>query len=94
MVVERDKYDRTLILINGYGEPFEQTVAEIFGKEWFGFDVEKTEKGHPIDLFVRNSMTGQVLAVQATGVVGKFTQRDKHFWSTDGISTRTRGKDC
>jgi len=79
LVAERDKYDRTLILINGYGEPFEQTVAEIFGKEWFGFDVEKTEKGHAIDLFVRNTMTDQVLAVQATGVVGKFAQRDKHF---------------
>jgi hypothetical protein len=79
LVAERDKYDRTLILINGYGEPFEQTVAEIFGKEWFGFDIEKTEKGHAIDLFVRNPMTDQVLAVQATGVVGKFTQRDKHF---------------
>ncbi len=79
LVAERGKYDRTLILINGYGEPFEQIVAEIFGKEWFGFDLEKTEKGHAIDLFVRNTMTDQLLAVQATGVVGKFTQRDKHF---------------
>jgi len=79
LVAERDKYDRTLILINGYGEPFEQTIGEIFGKEWFGFNVEKTEKGHAIDLFVRNPATDQVLAVQATGVVGKFTQRDKHF---------------
>lgn len=79
LVAERDKYDRTLTLINGYGEPFEQTIEEIFGKEWFGFNIEKTEKGHAIDLFVRNPATDQALAVQATGVVGKFTQRDKHF---------------
>jgi len=79
LIAKRDKYDRMLTLINGYGEPLEKTVGELFGKEWLGFDVEGTEKGHAIDLFVKNPSTGQTLAIQVTGVVGKFTQGDKHF---------------
>lgn len=78
-LAKRDRYDRMLTLINGYGVPLEKTLGELFGKEWLGFDVEETEPGHPIDLFVKNPSTGQTLAVQATGVVDKFTQRDKHF---------------
>jgi hypothetical protein len=79
LIARRDRYDRMLALINGYGTPLERTLSELFGKEWFGFDVEETEPGYPIDLFVKNSGTGQTLAIQATGVVGKFIQRDKHF---------------
>jgi hypothetical protein len=79
LLAKRDRYDRMLTLINGYGEPFEKVLAELFGKEWLGFDIEETEPGHPIDLFVKNISTGQTLAMQATGVVGKFTQSDKHF---------------
>lgn len=78
-LAKRDRHDRMLPLINGYGDPLENAVAELFSKEWLGFDVEKTEPGHPIDAFVKNTRTGQTLAVQATGVVGKFNQRDKHF---------------
>lgn len=79
LVAKRDRYDRVLTLINGYGEPLEKAVGELFGKEWLGFDVEETEPGYPIDFFVKSTRTGQMLAVQVTGVVGKFTQSDKHF---------------
>jgi hypothetical protein len=78
-ISKRDRYDSMLLLISGYGDPLEDAVKRLFGKEWFGFDVEETERGHPIDFFVRNPRTGQTLAVQVTGVVGKFTQQDKHF---------------
>jgi hypothetical protein len=84
LIAERDKYDRMLTLINGYGTPLEETVGELFGKEWFGFEVEETEKGHPIDLFIKNTKTGQTLAVQVTGVSGNFTQKDKHFGALMG----------
>lgn len=79
LLSKRDRYDRMLALINGYGDSLQKAVGELFGEEWLGFNVEETEPGHPIDLFVKNPRTGQVLAVQVTGVVGKFTQSDKHF---------------
>lgn len=83
-IAKRDKYDRILALINGYGDALENAVEELFGTEWLRFEVEKTEPGHPVDLFVRHRSTGQTLAVQVTGVVGKFTQRDKHFGALMG----------
>lgn len=79
LITKRDKYDRMLTLISGSGEVLEKAVRELFGKDWFGFDVEETEKGHPIDLFVKSDKTGQTLAVQVTGVANNFTQKDKHF---------------
>lgn len=91
---KRDRYDRMLSLINGYGEPLQKAVGELFGKEWLDFDVEGTERGHPIDLFVKNPKTGQVLAVQATGVVGKFTQKDKHFGALMGYLPDTEEKNA
>lgn len=92
LIAKRDKYDRMLRLINGYGTPLEKTLSELFGEGWFGFDVEETEPGHPIDLFVKNSNTGQTLAIQATGVVGKFTQDDKHFGALMGYLPESEGK--
>lgn len=89
---KRDKYDRMLALINGYGKPLEKAVGGLFGKEWLGFDVEETEPGYPIDLFVRHPETGQALALQMTGVVGKLTQRDKHFGALMGYRLNTRRK--
>jgi hypothetical protein len=83
-LAKRNRYDRMLTLINGYGELLEKTLGELFGKEWLGFDVEETEPGYPIDLFVKNPKTGHILAVQVTGVVGKFTQSDKHFGALMG----------
>ena len=76
---KRDRYDRMLTLISGYGDALQEAVAELFGGQWLGFNVERTEVGHPIDLFIKNAKTGQALAVQVTGVSGKFTQKDKHF---------------
>jgi hypothetical protein len=78
-LVKREKHDSMLVLINGYGTPLENAVEKFFGKEWLGFDVEKTSRGYPIDMFVKNTKTGGILAVQVTGVVGKFLQGDKHF---------------
>ena len=79
LLARRDKYDRMLALINGFGQYLEDAVGELFGKEWLGFSVDKTEKGHPIDLFITDPQTTFRLAVQVTGLVGKFTQDDKHF---------------
>ena len=91
-LARRDRYDRMLTLINGYGEPLQKAVGELFGKEWFGFDVEETERGYPIDLFVKNPRTGQALAMQVTGVVGKFNQSDKHFGALMGYLPENEGK--
>jgi len=91
---KRDKYDRMLTLINGYGEPLQKAIGELFGKGWFGFDVHETEKGHPIDLFVKKPMTGQILAVQVTGVVGKLTQDDKHFGALMGYLPENEAKNA
>lgn len=77
LIPKRDRYDRMLSLINGTGDPLEETTIELFGEQWLGFHVERTKKGHQIDFFVKNA--GQTLAVQVTGVTGKFTQSDKHF---------------
>ncbi|MEE8194690.1 MAG: hypothetical protein V3T73_04240 [Dehalococcoidales bacterium] len=89
---KRDRYDRMLTLINGYGVPLEKTIGELFGKEWLGFDVEETEKGHPIDLYIKNPKAGQTLAVQVTGVVSKFIQSDKHFGALMQYLPENEGK--
>ena len=91
-LAKRDRYDRMLSLINGYGEPLQTAVAELFGKEWLGFDVEETERGSSIDLFVKNPSTGQTLAIQVTGVVGKFTQSDRHFGAIMSYLPENEGK--
>ena len=76
---ERDRYDKILVLLYGYGDELKNTVAKVFGNEWFGFSVKPTEKGASLDLFVHDTNRDWDLAIEVTGIAGKFTKDNEHL---------------
>jgi len=76
---ERDKHDEMLELLCGTGEPLRLSVEKFFGSPWLGFDVEVSAKGASIDQLVHDRATARSLAVEVTGVSGKFHKNDPHL---------------
>ena len=76
---ERDTHDEMLVLLCGTGEPLRLSVEKFFGSPWLGFEVEVSAKGASIDQFVNDPATARSLAVEVTGVSGKFHKNDPHL---------------
>lgn len=76
---ERDKYDKMLVLLDGYSHQLSEAVEDVFGEQWLGYSVEKTQKGALLDMFVRDKSDGRVLAVEVTGVKSLLRQEDPHL---------------
>jgi len=85
---ERDKYDEMLALLYGTGEPLRLTVEKLFASEWLGFKVDVAGKQESIDQFIRDAKSGRSLAMEVTGVTGKFYKDNDHladvldYWPT------------
>lgn len=79
MKANRDNYHRMLNLLYGTGRSLEDTVADLFGEKWLGFQVRKTEKGAALDMFVEGPAQEHKLAIEVTGVKGSFNKDNPHF---------------
>jgi len=76
---EREKYDEMLILLYGTGDPLRLGVEKLFGSGWLGFGVDVKGKEESIDQFIRDAKTGRSLAMEVTGVTGKFYKDNDHL---------------
>jgi hypothetical protein len=79
MADKRDKHDEMLTLLCGTGEPLRAAVENLFGSQWLGFRVDVAGKEESIDQFVHDQATGRSLAVEVTGVSGKFYKDNAHL---------------
>lgn len=88
LAAEREKYDEMLVLLYGTGEPLRLAVEKLFGSEWLGFEVDVKGKEESIDQFIRDAKSGRSLAMEVTGVTGKFYKDNDHladvldYWPT------------
>lgn len=78
LMSELQPYDEMLALLDGTDAALVDGVAKLFDKESEGVRVERTEKGAPIDLFIRDK-TGRSLAVEVTGIRGYLKKDDPHW---------------
>jgi hypothetical protein len=76
---EREKYDEMLVLLYGTGEPLRLAVEKLFGSEWMGFKVDVAGKGESIDQFIWDSASARSLAMEVTGLSGKFDKDNNHL---------------
>lgn len=88
LAAKREKYDEMLVLLYGTGEPLRLAVEKLFGSEWLGFEVDVKGKEESIDQFIRDAKSGRSLAMEVTGVTGKFYKDNDHladvldYWPT------------
>jgi hypothetical protein len=82
LISQSKKYEIINSLLYGYDNDLENAVKKVF--EEFGCEVEKTEKGSPIDLKIQHKRLNLKFAVEVTGVKGKIekdTKKIGQLWS-------------